>query len=100
MLGRDISRSYVVFPFVLGVLEPLFVVLKSYVKPWGFGDAVRISDIFGGQGGGSGGVTGRSDGRALCGCGDTGSGDLGREDDLDRDLDLFLRYGTTFGTWR
>ena len=45
-------------------------------------------------------MTGRSDGRALTGCGDTGSGDLGREDDLDRDLDLFLRYGTTFGTWR
>jgi hypothetical protein len=34
----------------------------------------------------------------LIGCGDTGSGDLVREDDLDRDLDLFLRYGTTFGT--
>ena len=57
----------------------------------GLGGSVRVSDIFGGKGGGEGGVTGRSNGRDLIGCGDTGSGDLGLEDDLDRDLDLFLR---------
>lgn len=67
ILGDEALRSYIAFPFVRGVLQSFVVDLKLYVRLSLCGDSVRRADIFGVNGGGDGGVTGRSNGRVLIG---------------------------------